>query len=81
MRTGHQDGTPGSIEDREGGDRGTSQQNIDDRGDRRVGIKTGETSELQVKLLRGNAMLPAQGSTRAAGYDLCATNNCVIYPG
>ena len=39
--TGHQYGTPRSIEDREGGDRETSQQNVDDRGDRKMGIKTG----------------------------------------
>ena len=55
-----------------------SQQNVDNRGDRRVGIKIGETSELQVKLLRGNAVLPAWGSAGAAGYDLCAASNCVI---
>ena len=57
IRTGHWDGTPRqSVEDREGCDRGMSQQDVDDRGDHRVGIKTGETSELQVKLLRGNAV-------------------------
>ena len=55
-----------------------SQQNVDNRGDHRVEIKMGETSELQVKLFRGNAVLPTQGSARAIGYDLCATNNCVI---
>ena len=43
-----------------------------------MGIKTGETGELQVKLLRGNAVLPARGSAGAVGYDLCAANNCVI---
>ena len=55
-----------------------SQKNVDDRGDRRVGIKTGETGELQVKLLRGNAVLPAQGIAGATGYDLCAASNCII---
>ena len=75
--TGHQDGTPGPIvEDREGGDRGTSQQNVDDRGDRKVGMKTGEISELHVKLLRENVVLPAHGSARAASYDLCVANSC-----
>ena len=54
------------------------QQNVDNRGDCRMGIKTGETSELQVKLLRGNAVLPAQGSAGAAGYDLCAASNYII---
>ena len=79
IRTGHRDGTPGqTVEDREGGDRGMSQHNVDDRGDHRVGIKTGETGELQVKLLRGNAVLPARGSAGAAGYDLCAASNCII---
>ena len=39
-----------------------SQQDVDDRGDHRVGIKTGETGGLQVKLLRGNVVLPARGS-------------------
>ena len=55
-----------------------SQQNIDDRADRRVGIKMGETGELQVKALRGNAVRPAQGSAGAVGYDLCAANNYMI---
>ena len=75
---GHRDGTPRLVEDKEGGNRGMSQQNIDDREDHRVGMKTGETGELQVKLLRGNAVLPARGSAGAAGYDLCAASNCVI---
>ena len=43
-----------------------------------MGIKTGETGELQVKLLWGNAVLPARGSAGAAGYDLCAVSNCII---
>ena len=43
-----------------------------------MGIKTGEIGELQVKLLRGNVVLPARGSAGAAGHDLCAANNCVI---
>ena len=43
-----------------------------------MGIKTGETGELQVKLLWGNAVLPTRGSGGAASYDLCAANNCVI---
>ena len=55
-----------------------SQQNVDDRGDRRVGIKTREIGELQVKLLRGNAVFPTRGSARAGGYDLCVASNCVI---
>ena len=57
---------------------GTSRQNVDDRGDHRVGIKTGETGELQVKLFWGNAMLPARGSAKAVGYDICQTTNSVI---
>ena len=55
-----------------------SQWNIDSRGDRRVGIKMRETSELQVRLLRENAVLPVRGSARATGYDLCAASNCII---
>ena len=44
---GHRDGTLGqTVEDREGGDKGMSQQNIDDRGDHIVGMKMGETGEL-----------------------------------
>ena len=79
IRTCHRDGTPRqTVEDREGCDRGMSQHDIDDKGDYRVGIKTGETGGLQVKLLRGNAVLPARGSAGAAGYDLCAASNCVI---
>ena len=38
----------------------------------------GETGELQVRLLRENAVLPVRGSARAVGYDLCATSNCII---
>ena len=64
--------------DREGGDRGTLQQNIDGRVDRRVGMQTVETSELQVRLLRENAMLPTQGSAGAGRYDLYAGSNCVM---
>ena len=46
IRTGHQDGTLGPLEDREGGDRDMSQQNIPNSGDHRVGLKKGETGEL-----------------------------------
>ena len=75
---GQRDGTPRPIvEDREGGDRATSQQNIDNREDHRVGIKTGETGELQVRLLQENAVPPVRGSARATGYDLCAASDCV----
>ena len=78
IRVGHQDGTPRLVEDKEGSDRDMSQQNIDDRGDRRVGMKTGETGELQVKSLQGNTVLLVQGSVGVASYDLCAANSCVI---
>ena len=67
---GLRDGTPGSVEDREGGDREMLQQNVDDRGDCKVGIKTRETGELQVKLFQGNVVLPTRGSARVASYDL-----------
>ena len=43
-----------------------------------MGIKAGETGELQVKLLRGNAVLPSRGSAGAVGDDLCAASNCII---
>ena len=43
-----------------------------------MGTQTGETSELKVKLLQGNTVFPTWGSVGAAGYDLCAANNCVI---
>ena len=36
------------------------------------------TGELQVKILRENAVLPLRGSAGAAGYDLCAASSCVI---
>ena len=76
---GSPDGTLGQIvEDREGCDRGTSQQNVDRRGDHRVGIKMRETGELHVKLLRGTAVLPSWGSAGAASYDLCVASNCII---
>ena len=79
----HMDGSPGwnlwTNSRRQRGRRlGTSQENVDYRGDCRVGMKMGETGELEVKLLWGNAMLPARGSGGAAGYDLCAASKCVI---
>ena len=44
---GHWDGTHEQIaEDREGGDREMSPQNVDSREDYRVGTKTGEAGEL-----------------------------------
>ena len=43
-----------------------------------MGKKTGETGELQVKLLWGNVVLPARGSAGATGYDLSAASNCII---
>ena len=43
-----------------------------------MGIKTGETGELQVRLLRENPVLSTRGSAGAVGYDLCATSNCAI---
>ena len=49
--TGHWDGTPGSVEHKEGSDRDMSQQNIANRGDCIVGLKMGETGELQIKIL------------------------------
>ena len=54
-----------------------SQQNVDHKGDCRVGIKTGEIGKLQVKLLRANAVLPVQGSVGVAGFDLYAASNCM----
>ena len=36
------------------------------------------TGELQVKILRENAVLPIRGSAGAAEYDLCAAGNCII---
>ena len=38
----------------------------------------GETGELQVKLLQGDAVLLARGSVGVASYDLCVAHNCVI---
>ena len=74
----HWDGTLGQVEDREGGGRETSQQDLDSRGDYRVGQEMREIGQLQVKILLRNAMLPVRGSTRVAGYDLCAASNYVI---
>ena len=37
-----------------------------------------EIGELQVKILKGNAVLPEQGSARTGGYDLCVAGNYVI---
>ena len=78
IRTGHRDGTPGPLESREGGGEGTSPQDLDSRGEHRVGEEMRGTGELQVKILRENAVLPVRGSVGAAGYDLCAAGSCVI---
>ena len=78
IRTGHRDGTPGPLESREGGGEGTSPQDLDSRGEHKVGAKTGGTGELQVEILQENAVLPLRGSVGAAGYDLCAAGNCAI---
>ena len=43
-----------------------------------MGEEMSGTSELQVKILRENAVLPMRGSAGAAGYDLCAASSCVI---
>ena len=36
------------------------------------------TGELQVKILRENAVLPVRGSARATSYDLCTADSYVI---
>lgn len=36
---------------------------------------------LRIKRLNENAKLPTRGSDQAAGYDLYATENCIIQPG
>ena len=64
--TGHRDGTPGPLESREGGGEGTSPQDLDNRGEHIVGEEMRGTGELQVKILRENAMLPVRGSAGAA---------------
>ena len=47
IRIGHQDGTPRpNADDRDGGNRGMSPEDQDNRGDYRVGRKTGKTGEL-----------------------------------
>ena len=43
---GHWDGTPGPLESREGGSEGTSPQDLDSRGERRVGEEMRGTGEL-----------------------------------
>ena len=43
-----------------------------------MGEEMSGTGELQVKILRENAVLPVRGSAGAAGYDLCAAGSCVI---
>ena len=79
IRTGHGDGTPGPLDSREGGgEGGTSPQDLDSRGECKVGQEMRGTGELQVKIFWENAVLPVHGSARAAGYDLCAAGSCVI---
>ena len=76
--TGHRDGTPGPLDNREGGGEGTSPQDLGSRGECKVGQEMRGTSKLQVKILWENTVHPVHGSVGVAGYDLCATNNCVI---
>ena len=78
----HTEGSPGwnlgPLESREGGGEGTSLQDLDSRGERKVGEETRETTELQVQILQENAVLPVRGSAGPASYDLCAAGSCVI---
>ena len=78
IRTGHWNGTLGPLGTKEGGGEGTSPQDLDSRGEHRVGEETRGTNELQVKILRENGVLPMRGSAGAAGYDLCAASSYVI---
>ena len=75
---GHWDGTPRPLESRGGGGEGTSPQDLDSRGEHKVGEEMRGTGELQVKILQQNAVLPMRGSAVAAGYDLCIAGSCVI---
>ena len=43
-----------------------------------MGQETRETTELQIKILWENVVLPMCGSVGAADYNLCAAGNCVI---
>ena len=49
--TGHQDGTPGPLDSREGDGEGISPQGLDSRGEHRVGQEMRGIGELQVKIL------------------------------
>ena len=75
---GHWDRTPGPLDSREGGGEGISLQDLDSRREHRMGQEMSGTDELQVKILWENVVLPVRGSAGAAGYDLCATDSCVI---
>ena len=56
--TGHWNGTLGPLDSKEGDGEGIALQGLDSRGEHRVGQEMRGTSELQVKRLRENAVLP-----------------------
>ena len=78
IQTGHRDCAFGSVETEGRDGAGDTHQREDlgevdkERGD------SGMTSELRVKCLWDNAMLPVRGTVGAAGYDISAANGCVI---
>ena len=66
------------LDSREGGSEGKSPQDLDSRGECRVGQEMRGTGELQVKILWENTVVPLRRSVGAVGYDLCAASSCVI---
>ena len=64
---GYRHRTPGPLDSREGGSEGISSQDLDSRGEHRVGQEMSGTDELQVKILHENAVLPVHGSVEVAG--------------
>ena len=51
IRMGHQDGTLGPLDSREGDDEGISSQDLDNRGEHTVGQEMRGIAELQVRVL------------------------------
>ena len=49
---GHRDGTPGPLDSKEGDGEGISTQDLDNRGEHRVGEEMRGTGKLQVKMLQ-----------------------------
>ena len=80
IRTGHRDCASGSAETEGRDGAGDMHQREDLEEVERERGESGMTSELRVKCLWDNAVLPVRGTTAAVGYNISVASGCVIPP-